>query len=191
MSEHYVGPGASSTSHTLTKATREAPELDRRANLYTCCPWTLCLYTDPEGSECLEPIDCGTASNHFKNKHGIANMGREIKLVCAWQNCGCQVTRHNNCRTVIAINSFISRARFGATKDVYTSRPIHPGTHHGGMTPPYDTIRSKIMLSCKDPSITTTQRRHVTEGLRPRSLPLTPCRDSRCCKPTRPLVCRV
>ncbi|KAI6110924.1 hypothetical protein EDD16DRAFT_1522022 [Pisolithus croceorrhizus] len=81
MLEHYVGSGVNSTPHTLPKVTREAPALDRQTNPYTCCPWTLCLYTDPEGRECLEPIDCGAAPNHFKNKHGITNMGREVKLV--------------------------------------------------------------------------------------------------------------
>ncbi|KAI6097317.1 hypothetical protein EV401DRAFT_2202655, partial [Pisolithus croceorrhizus] len=100
MLEHYIGPAASSTSHTLTEATQEASALDRRTDQYACCSWTLCLYTDPGGRECLEPIDCGTAPNHFKNKHGIANMGREVKLVCMWQSCGCRVTRHNYIRHV-------------------------------------------------------------------------------------------
>ncbi|KIK12262.1 hypothetical protein PISMIDRAFT_458145 [Pisolithus microcarpus 441] len=100
MPEHYIGPGTSSTSHTLTNATQEAPASDRRTSRYASCPWTLCLYTDPEGCECLDPIDCGTAPSHFKNKHGIANMGREVELVCAWQSCGCQVTRHNYIRHI-------------------------------------------------------------------------------------------
>lgn len=69
-------------------------------NQNTCCPWTSCLHTDPDGWECLDPIDCGTAPNHFKDKHGIANMGREVELVCAWQGCGCQVTRHNYIRHI-------------------------------------------------------------------------------------------
>ncbi|KAI6147578.1 hypothetical protein EDD17DRAFT_1514453 [Pisolithus thermaeus] len=119
--EHHMGSGVNSTSYTLTKATQEVPALDRQT--YTCCPWTLCLFTHPEGSECLEPINCGNAPNHFKNKHGIVNMGREVKLV--W--------------------------RLGATKDVCTSRPTHPGAHQGGMVPPYDTIRSEIMKPTATP----------------------------------------
>ncbi|KAI6046761.1 hypothetical protein EDC04DRAFT_2597870 [Pisolithus marmoratus] len=81
MPEHYIAPVASSTSRTLTKATQEAATLEKRTNQYTCCPSTVCLYTDPNGQECLELINCGTTPNHFKNRHGITNMGREVKLV--------------------------------------------------------------------------------------------------------------
>ncbi|KAI6110921.1 hypothetical protein EDD16DRAFT_1522020 [Pisolithus croceorrhizus] len=80
MPEHFIGSGVNSTPHTLPKATQKAPALDKQLSRYTCCPWTLCLYTDPEGRESLEPIDCSTAPNHFKNKHGIANMNHEVKL---------------------------------------------------------------------------------------------------------------
>ncbi|KIK24443.1 hypothetical protein PISMIDRAFT_678310 [Pisolithus microcarpus 441] len=95
MPVYRTGPGASSASHTLRKATRGSPASDRRTNRYACRQWTLCLYKDPEGNECLEQIDCGTVPEHFRNKHGIPEKGREVELVCAWQSCGRRVTRHN------------------------------------------------------------------------------------------------
>ncbi|KAI6017541.1 hypothetical protein BKA83DRAFT_4320912 [Pisolithus microcarpus] len=100
MPEHYIAPVVSSTSNTLTNATQEAPASGKRLNQYTCCPWTLCLHTDLQGWECLDLINCGTAPDHFKNQHGITNMSREVELVCVWQGCGCQVTRHNYVRHV-------------------------------------------------------------------------------------------
>ncbi|KAI6046768.1 hypothetical protein EDC04DRAFT_1248615 [Pisolithus marmoratus] len=98
--EHYVSPIANSTSHTLTEAIEERRTSDTQTNKYTCCPWTFCLNTDPEGWECLELINCDTAPDHFKNKHGITNMGREVELVCVWQGCGRQVIRHNYIRHI-------------------------------------------------------------------------------------------
>ncbi|KAI6111241.1 hypothetical protein F5141DRAFT_1202915 [Pisolithus sp. B1] len=80
MPECYIGPILNSTSNTLSEAIQEAPASGKR--MYTCCPWTLCLHTDPEGWECLELINCGTAPDHFKIQHGITNMGREIEIVC-------------------------------------------------------------------------------------------------------------
>ncbi|KAI6046764.1 hypothetical protein EDC04DRAFT_2597872 [Pisolithus marmoratus] len=67
MPEHYIGSVTTSTSHTLTNAAQEVPALNKQANQYTSCPSTLCLYTDPEGWECLELINCGTAADHFKD----------------------------------------------------------------------------------------------------------------------------
>ncbi|KAI6046776.1 hypothetical protein EDC04DRAFT_2597884 [Pisolithus marmoratus] len=73
MPEHYIGPVTGSTSHALAKATQEAPaSSDKRPVGFS----EIHL-----GWECLEPIDCGTVPDHFKNKHGIANMGREVELV--------------------------------------------------------------------------------------------------------------
>ncbi|KAI6140402.1 hypothetical protein BKA82DRAFT_4019432 [Pisolithus tinctorius] len=78
-----MGSVANSTPHISSNAAQEAPMVDQRASQYTCRPWTtLCLYTDPEGWECLEPINCGTVPGHFKDKHGITNMAREVGLVC-------------------------------------------------------------------------------------------------------------
>ncbi|KAI6140427.1 hypothetical protein BKA82DRAFT_1008842 [Pisolithus tinctorius] len=96
LPEHHIGSIANSTSHTI----QEAFTVDVQTNQYSSCPKTLCLYTDPQGCECLEPINCGTAPDHFKNKHGIRNMGREVELICVWQNCGCRVIRHNYIRHI-------------------------------------------------------------------------------------------
>ncbi|KAI6111237.1 hypothetical protein F5141DRAFT_1202911 [Pisolithus sp. B1] len=92
-------------SHTLSKAIQEPPVSHQQVLLklqsqYTCCPWTFCLYTDPEGWECLEPVDCGTAPGHFKDKHSITNLSRKVELVCMWQGCGCRVIRHNYIRHI-------------------------------------------------------------------------------------------
>ncbi|KAI6017539.1 hypothetical protein BKA83DRAFT_4120687 [Pisolithus microcarpus] len=84
MSTHHVSPVANSTSYTLSEAIQEAPASDNQTttqNQYTCCPWTFCLYTDPEGRECLELINCSTVPDHFKDKHGIANLARGVELV--------------------------------------------------------------------------------------------------------------
>ncbi|KAI6046774.1 hypothetical protein EDC04DRAFT_2597882 [Pisolithus marmoratus] len=67
MSEHRVSSVANSMSHPLTEDVQEAPMADRQINQYTSCPWTLCLHTSPEGWECLELINCGTAPDHFKD----------------------------------------------------------------------------------------------------------------------------
>ncbi|KIK24453.1 hypothetical protein PISMIDRAFT_410144 [Pisolithus microcarpus 441] len=103
MSTHHVSPVANSTSYTLSEAIQEAPASDNQTttqNQYTCCPWTFCLYTDPEGRECLELINCSTVPDHFKDKHGIANLARGVELVCVWQGCGCRVIRHNYIRHI-------------------------------------------------------------------------------------------
>ncbi|KAI6143981.1 hypothetical protein BKA82DRAFT_1008850 [Pisolithus tinctorius] len=100
MPEHYNGSIANSTSHTLSKAPQETPTAEKQVNQYTSCPWTFCLYTDPEGRECLEFINCGTAPDHFKDTHGISNIARDVELVCVWQGCGVRVIRHNYIRHI-------------------------------------------------------------------------------------------
>lgn len=95
-----MGSIANSTSFTLSETTQEAPTAAKKGNRYTCCPWTLCLHTDPEGRECLGLINCGTAPDHFKDTHGISNIAREVELVCVWQGCGCRVKRHNYIRHI-------------------------------------------------------------------------------------------
>ncbi|KAI6011158.1 hypothetical protein BKA83DRAFT_4132331 [Pisolithus microcarpus] len=97
MPEHYIAPvvsrvpptvGQCSTSKTLMNSTQEAPASGKRL-----------------GWECLDLINCGTAPYHFKNQHGITNMGREVELVS------------------LAISSYFPYTRLGDTKDAYTSNP--------------------------------------------------------------------
>ncbi|KAI6143919.1 hypothetical protein BKA82DRAFT_4017159 [Pisolithus tinctorius] len=76
--EHYA-----EFSRQQSNIVQEAPMADQQASYNTCRPWTtLCLYTDSEGQECFEPIDCSTVPDHFRDSHGITNMGREVELVC-------------------------------------------------------------------------------------------------------------
>ncbi|KAI6017096.1 hypothetical protein EDC04DRAFT_2608141 [Pisolithus marmoratus] len=95
MSKHYVDSVA---TNTLSEGVQETPMADRQTSQYTNCPWTLCLYTDPEGWECVVPINCGTAPDHFKDTHDIANLARDVELVStgkvpmvciyvAWRKC--------------------------------------------------------------------------------------------------------
>ncbi|KAI6124026.1 hypothetical protein EDD16DRAFT_1517700 [Pisolithus croceorrhizus] len=51
------------TSDTSSEAIQEAPASDKQT-----------------GWECLELINCGTAPDHFKDKHGIINLAREVEL---------------------------------------------------------------------------------------------------------------
>ncbi|KAI6141544.1 hypothetical protein EDD17DRAFT_1902512, partial [Pisolithus thermaeus] len=88
------------TSDTSSEAIQEVPASDKQTSQYTCCPWNFCLYTDPQGWECLELINCGSAPDHFKNKHGIINLAREVELICMWQGCGRRIIRHNYIRHV-------------------------------------------------------------------------------------------
>ncbi|KAI6111236.1 hypothetical protein F5141DRAFT_1063559 [Pisolithus sp. B1] len=61
-----------STSDTSSEAIQEAPASDKQT-----------------GWECLELINCGTAPDHFKDKHGIINLAREVELcfgICLLSN---------------------------------------------------------------------------------------------------------
>lgn len=98
--EHYISSTVNSTYNTLGNAVPQTPTTDRRANRYTNCPTTLCLYTNPDGWECLELINCGDASDHFRDVHGIVGLAREVRLVCKWQGCGSGVSRHNYIRHI-------------------------------------------------------------------------------------------
>ncbi|KAI6010871.1 hypothetical protein F5J12DRAFT_781844 [Pisolithus orientalis] len=86
--EHYISSTVNSTYNTLGNAVPQTPTTDRRANRYTNCPTTLCLYTNPDGWECLELINCGDASDHFRDVHRIVGLAREVRLVfsrCSWK----------------------------------------------------------------------------------------------------------
>ncbi|KAI6101225.1 hypothetical protein F5141DRAFT_288762 [Pisolithus sp. B1] len=98
--EHYHSSIANSTYDTLGYVVQRTPTTATRVNRYASCPFTLCLYTDPNGGECWEPINCGSASAHFSDVHGIVNLAREVQLVCMWQGCGSGVSRHNYIRHV-------------------------------------------------------------------------------------------
>ncbi|KAI6024581.1 hypothetical protein EDC04DRAFT_2723628 [Pisolithus marmoratus] len=69
-------------------------------NDYANCPYTLCLHTLDGGWECLEPITCSIFPGHFKNQHGIRDLGRSVTIHCRWQGCGQMVTRNNFIRHV-------------------------------------------------------------------------------------------
>lgn len=98
--EHYHSSIVNSTYNTSSYTVPQTATTVRRVNRYASCPSTLCLYTDPDGGECWEPINCGSVSGHFSEVHGIVKLARKVQLVCLWQGCGSGVSRHNYIRHI-------------------------------------------------------------------------------------------
>ncbi|KAI6151092.1 hypothetical protein BKA82DRAFT_1000866 [Pisolithus tinctorius] len=66
---------------------------------YANCPPTRCLYSNAEGTLCLQEISCGTVSSHFVG-HGIRNKSRKEVIYCGWEGCVKAVARHTFVRHI-------------------------------------------------------------------------------------------
>ncbi|KAI6110802.1 hypothetical protein EDD17DRAFT_785372 [Pisolithus thermaeus] len=108
---HY----GSSASASVTLENTGAPEttittgshvcvirVARRAQKkYSHYPSILCLHTDTEGNECFEYLNCAEVPVHFKDAHGLEDLGRNHLLVCnCQQGCSTQVSGHNYVRHI-------------------------------------------------------------------------------------------
>ncbi|KIM60430.1 hypothetical protein SCLCIDRAFT_947484 [Scleroderma citrinum Foug A] len=76
---------------------------------HTCGFCRPCEYPHHYRKTCGEIIHCGAVSEHFRDKHGIVDMGRHLSITCMWTNCWKEMSRHNFVRHVREQHLFHSR----------------------------------------------------------------------------------
>lgn len=100
-SQDYVDTGAS-VSHGSVGA-NELPPVE--SNQPAQCRFRDCLLCQScgygrDGRVCREDITCSTVPQHFRAVHGIRCQGRDVKIICQWENCRRSVLRHSFIRHI-------------------------------------------------------------------------------------------
>ncbi|KAI6044428.1 hypothetical protein EDC04DRAFT_2642529, partial [Pisolithus marmoratus] len=97
---HHASIGLQSHPLYWISVAQETRTANKHIGNCADCPYVPCLFTNPEGRKCQKSINCGDVSDHFRDAHGIRDLGREYQLHCRWQGCGRPLTRHNFVRHI-------------------------------------------------------------------------------------------
>ena len=63
-------------------------------------PTSLCMWRTTSDSQCGMIVHPDTVSGHFRDHHGIKNLGGRDVIVCHWLGCGIHLARHNFVRHI-------------------------------------------------------------------------------------------
>lgn len=100
MLKHHGSPTSYGSSSFRACSDPITHAVGNQVDEYASCPPIRCLCMGPEGRVCLQYINCGVISAHFKDVHGIKDLTRRCLLDCTWRDCGRQVMRHNYVRHI-------------------------------------------------------------------------------------------
>ncbi|KAL4081946.1 hypothetical protein V8B97DRAFT_2020490 [Scleroderma yunnanense] len=67
---------------------------------HTCNFWRPCQRLNLHEELCRELINCITAADHFRDRHGIVGLQRKKPIICQWAGCLKQISKHNYVRHV-------------------------------------------------------------------------------------------